>query len=187
MRFKDRLSLYNKMHPSAYEHALNFFNRYLLPVEQAEQRRFKVIDFGSYDVNGTLKPIFKNHDYIGIDMAEGPNVNIVCVNNNVPLPDNSCDVIVSSSNFEHDDMFWITFLEMCRLVRSGGLIYINAPSRGGYHAHPIDCWRFYADSWKALEKWGRTNNHQVTLIDSFVDPADTQFQDSVGIYTVSKN
>jgi predicted SAM-dependent methyltransferase len=168
------------MHPSAYDNAIYFYNKYIKDITKV----LKVIDFGSYDVNGTLKPLFNNHEYIGIDMSEGPNVDIVCENNNVPLPDNSCDVIVSSSNFEHDELFWLTFLEMCRLVRNDGYIYINAPSAGPYHAHPVDCWRFYADSWKALQRWAKMNKYEVELVETYVQKE--WWMDSIGIFKIKK-
>ena len=122
------------MHISAYKNCTSFYNDFC----KQSTEKLKVVDFGSYDVNGCLKPIFKDHNYIGIDMAEGPNVDIVCTNDTTPFEDQSIDIILSSSSFEHDDFFWMTFLEMCRILKPGGLIYINAPSTGPYHAHPGD-------------------------------------------------
>ena len=165
------------MHTSAYNNAKKFYKKYCTHLDSESY----ILDFGSYDLNGTLKPIFQNHKYIGIDLSEGPNVNIACRNDNVPFKDNFFDVIVSSSCFEHDEFFWMSFLEMCRLLKSNGLIYINAPSSGPYHPHPFDSWRFYEDSWKCLEKWGLKNNFNIKLIESYIDK-DEEWQDSVGIY-----
>ncbi len=165
------------MHETAYKHCEKFYAKYL----SEHPANTKVVDFGSYDTNGCLKPIFKNMEYTGIDMSAGPNVDIVTNNQSTPFENDSFDVITSSSNFEHDDCFWVTFLEMCRIVKSGGYIYINAPSGGFYHGFPGDCWRFYADSWKALEKWANKNGHAITLIESHVD-SGTTWCDSVGIF-----
>lgn len=167
------------MHPSAYENALKFYTKYVECLVKSKQ--VEVIDFGSYDVNGTLKPIFKNCIYKGLDMSAGPNVDIVSTGDKIPLEDNSIDVATSSSNFEHDDCFWQTFLEMCRVVKSGGYIYINAPSSGPHHGYPGDCWRFYADSWKALEKWAIKNGFAITLIETYIDNTGL-WKDSVGIF-----
>jgi hypothetical protein len=84
-------------------------------------------------------------------------------------------------------MFWVTFLEMCRVLNVGGLIYINAPSNGFYHAHPVDNWRFYIDSWKALEKWGKLNKYNIELLESYVDTETSVsynevWNDSIGIF-----
>lgn len=165
------------MHQTAYENAQKFYSKYCKHLISESI----VVDFGSYDVNGTLRPIFQTHRYIGIDMCAGPNVDIVCDNKNVTLENNYADIIVSSSCFEHDEMFWLSFLEMCRVVKQGGLIYINVPSRAPYHAYPVDCWRFYIDSWKALEKWANYSKYNITLLESYIDKRDIGM-DSVGIF-----
>lgn len=167
------------MHNSAYVNCQNFANKYCTNMEEKT-----VLDIGSLDVNGSLKPIFdKCKKYTGVDQCEGKNVDIVSSSHEIKLDDNSFDIVVSSSCFEHDDMFWLTFLEMCRLTISGGYIYIQAPSNGPYHAHPTDNWRFYKDSWKALEKWGKRNGFSVELLEGFVDKkTDGVWHDSVGIY-----
>jgi predicted SAM-dependent methyltransferase len=165
------------MHISAYKNCSSFYEEYC----KKSVEKLKVVDFGSYDVNGCLKPIFKEHNYIGIDMAEGPNVDIVCTNDNTPFENDSIDVILSSSSFEHDDLFWMTFLEMCRITKPGGLIYINAPSAGPYHGYPGDNWRFYADSWKALAKWADKNDYKVEVLKSYIDKSE-QWCDNVGIF-----
>lgn len=41
----------------------------------------------------------------------------------MPFGDGAFDAVVASSVFEHDVAFWITFREMCRVVRPGGTIY----------------------------------------------------------------
>jgi predicted SAM-dependent methyltransferase len=143
-----------------------------------------VVDFGSLDVNGSLKPIFKNHNYKGIDLSEGPNVDIVCDGKKTPFADNSVDIIVSSSNFEHDICFWMTFLEMCRILKNDGYIYINVPSSGPYHAYPLDCWRFYKDSWKALEIYANANTHNIKLIETYID-SKCFWKNNIGIFKKS--
>lgn len=181
------------MHDTAYNNATNFYKKYCqnnmkdLMIDIFKYRI--VLDFGSLDVNGTLKPIFINdnklYKYIGIDQMAGENVDLVCSTHKVPLSDNYADTIVSSSCFEHDDMFWLTFLEMCRLIKGGGYIYINAPSNGPYHPYPVDNWRFYKDSWSALAKWGNYNNYSVCLVESYIDEklsSDGDWYDSVGIF-----
>jgi len=171
------------MHISARINAEKFYNNHCKHLN----RNSVVIDFGSYDINGTLRPIFENHKYIGIDMCAGPNVDVVCKNESVPFANESVDVITSSSCFEHDESYWVTFLEMCRILKPGGYIYIQAPSNGRYHACPHDCWRFYADSWKALETWAKKNNYDVTLVESYIDKENSHtdpclWEDSIGIF-----
>jgi cephalosporin hydroxylase len=178
------------MHHSAYINAEKFKNKYIDNIKNK-----KILDIGSYDVNGTMKPIFNEGVYIGLDMEKGPNVDVVSDAHNIPFQNEYFDVVLSSSCFEHDDMFWETFLEMCRVVNPGGYLYIQAPSNGPYHGWPGDNWRFYIDSWKALERWGRKNNYDIELIDHYIDETtppspnegDRIWNDSVAIYRKKQN
>lgn len=166
------------MHRTAYVNCENFYKKYC---ENNFNKNSIVVDFGSLDVNGTLKPIFQNHKYVGLDMEAGNNVDVVCVGNNVPLEDCYADAIVSSSCFEHDICFWESFLEMCRIIKPGGHIYINAPSGAAYHAWPVDCWRFYLDSWPALETYGQRKGYNIKLLEKYIDESYGD-KDSVGIF-----
>jgi SAM-dependent methyltransferase len=105
--------------------------------------------------------------YIGLDLEPGPNVDLVLDDpHRFPLPDGAADLVVSSSCMEHDGMFWLTFLEMARITRPGGHIYVNAPSNGAVHRYPVDCWRFYPDSGQALEKWAAREGKPVLLLEA---------------------
>ena len=175
------------MHNTAYDNAVKFYEKYC--VENIENK--VVIDIGSMDINGTLKPIFNQAKaYIGIDQFPGKNVDIISSSHKINLENDYADIVVTSSCFEHDDMFWISFLEICRIVKPNGHFYINAPSNGPYHAHPVDNWRFYEDSWKALEKWGLYNHFSIKLIESYIDQNKSScdyWNDSVGIYQKISN
>jgi len=174
------------MHYSAYVNAEKFYHKYC----ENNIENKKILDVGSYDVNGTMKPIFEKGQYVGLDMEEGPNVDIVGVSHDIPFEKDEFDIVISSSCFEHDDMFWVSFQEMCRVLKPGGYMYIQAPSNGPYHGWPGDNWRFYIDSWKALEKWGEKLGYDIELIEHYIDEASPNYRDdgsrmwnnSVGIY-----
>ena len=125
-----------------------------------------------------MKPIFINGKYIGMDRIEGKNVDIVSKDPyRFPFTNQEFDIVVSSSTFEHDEMFWLTFNEMERVLSKGGYMYINTPNRGNYHGYPGDCWRFMKDAYKALETW----NGKVELIEQYIDGSES-WQDNVGIF-----
>jgi SAM-dependent methyltransferase len=174
------------MHHSAYVNAEKFYHKYC----ENNIENKKILDVGSYDVNGTMKPIFKKGQYVGLDMEEGPNVDIVGVSHNIPFEKDEFDIVISSSCFEHDDMFWVSFQEMCRVLKPDGYMYVQAPSNGPYHGWPGDNWRFYIDSWKALEKWGKKLGYDIELIDHYIDETTPKgdgegvriWNDSIGIY-----
>lgn len=115
-----------------------------------------VIDIGGQDVNGSLRVFFENlgMKYICVDIEPHKSVDIVVKpGDKLPFENSSIDIIVSTSCFEHDPCFWITFKEMTRITKLGGFIYVNAPTNGPYHCHPGDNWRFYSDAGQALAYW----------------------------------
>jgi len=164
------------MHKEAKEEAIRFSELYLKDAENLQ-----ILDVGSYSVNGSLREVFEKHgNYTGLDIQEGKNVDIVSPVDNFIFTDNMFDVIVSSSCFEHNIVFWKTFEEMIRVAKSEALIFINTPSRGGYHGYPLDCWRFYKDAYKALEM---SNSGKVELLEQrFNDKG--HWGDNIGIFKV---
>jgi SAM-dependent methyltransferase len=116
----------------------------------------RVVDIGGLSVSGTLRQAFEEGgaQFTSVDMDSHPSVDVV-VKAGEPLPfaTGSIDLVVSSSCFEHDPMFWLTFREMSRIVKLGGYIYVSAPSNGVYHAYPGDSWRFYSDAGQSLAVW----------------------------------
>jgi ubiquinone/menaquinone biosynthesis C-methylase UbiE len=123
-----------------------------------------IVEIGSQNVNGSIKDVAPPSNYVGLDFQEAKGVDIVLQDAySFPLPDNYADIVVTSSCFEHSEMFWLTFLEGVRILKPRGLFYINAPSTGPYHAYPVDCWRFYPDADKALQTWAKRNGYNVNV------------------------
>src|SRR5262249_22005563 len=80
----------------------------------------------------------------------------------LPLASQSVDVVISGQALEHIEYFWITFLDMVRVLKRGGKMFLIAPSRGPEHRYPVDCWRFYPDGFRALARFGRVNLIEVS-------------------------
>lgn len=117
----------------------------------------KVLDVGSYDVNGSYKCLFDplRFQYTGLDMAPGPNVDLVP---KTPyrwreLNDNAFDVVISGQALEHVEFFWLVVAEMVRVTRQGGLICIVVPRGFDEHRYPVDCYRFLADGMVAIARY----------------------------------
>lgn len=163
------------MHNSAMWWGHQFLNNYSISG--------KILEVGSCNVNGGLRDICPSgSEWIGVDIAPGPGVDIVLENpHKLPFPDETFDAVLSSSVFEHTDFFWELFKEKCRCVKPGGYIYINAPSSGEYHGHPTDSWRFYRDAGFSLEKWSNFCGYSVRAIHCSVD-TNTPYCDFVAIY-----
>src|SRR5690349_5475835 len=110
------------MHDTAYEIGREFFT-----IDVGKSAR--VLDVGSQNVNGTLRDFAPvDGEYVGVDVAGGTGVDLILEDPyKYPFKSKSFDVVVSSSCFEHDQMFWLTFLEMIRVTKPHGCVYINAP------------------------------------------------------------
>ena len=152
------------MHASSFAHMQLCVNRYL-----RKDQHYRVLDIGSRKVGGKLPTHRRllaefDHEYVGADIRRGRNVDVVMKKPfHFPFKANSFDVVMSNQAFEHISFPWATFLEMCRVVKPGGLIFIVAPSRGQRHGRE-DCWRYYPDSWRALAAIGRMH-----LVEAYVD------------------
>ena len=153
------------MHVSAMNCGRAFFESYL-----SGREHLRILDVGGMDVNGSLRAVVPSStwEYLAVDIELGAGVDMVLADPYAfPFAENSFDAVVTTSCFEHDAMFWLTYVEMCRVVKTGGYVYINAPSGGPYHAYPTDCWRFYPDAGLALAAWAGRCGYQVNLCESF--------------------
>ena len=168
------------MHGTAMEYGRRFFELYA-----AGAQGLTLVEIGAQDINGSLRSVAPpNNTYLGIDMTAGKGVDIVIQDPySLPFNDDAVDICISSSCFEHAEFFWLSFNEVLRILKPDGLFYLNAPSNGSFHRHPVDCWRFYPDSGTALQNWGRRNGYRVALLESFVGPQkDDEWNDFVAIF-----
>ena len=169
------------MHTSSLAHMRRLVDTYL-----KDRASLNVVDIGSWDVNGSYKPFFSKSGwtYCGVDLAAGPNVDLVMKSPyKLPLSSHSVDVLVSGQAFEHIEFFWLTWLEICRVVKPGGLIFLIAPSRGPEHRYPQDCWRFYPDGFKALAAYGSLNLKEVsTDWEPDLNEDSAAWGDTVGVF-----
>lgn len=88
----------------------------------------KVLEVGSWDVNGSVRSLFKECEYLGVDVAEGPGVDLVCKGESIQLPDCTFDVVISCECFEHNQAWEETFRNMIRMLRPGGLCVVTCAS-----------------------------------------------------------
>jgi len=156
------------MHATAMSNCERFFEAYVDSFPAKDH--LKIIEIGSQDVNGSIRPAAPPEaTYIGVDFVQAKGVDIVLEDPySLPFADNEADIVLSSSCLEHSEMFWLSFLEMLRILKPSGLLYINAPSNGLIHRYPVDCWRFYPDSGHALVTWARRNSMNAALLESYV-------------------
>lgn len=139
------------MHQSSYRQMQRFVAEYMLPFRGQSQH---VVDIGSMDVNGTYRTLFDdpNWQYTGLDLAAGNGVDVVLSNpyHWREIKTASADVVVSGQALEHIDYFWLTLLEIERILKPDGLLCLLVPSGGYEHRYPVDCWRFYPDGLQTM-------------------------------------
>jgi SAM-dependent methyltransferase len=87
---------------------------------------------------------------VTVDAVGGPGVDIVGDIHDLPIPDNSFDCVISTGTFEHIRNPWKAVQELRRILKPGGIVYIDAPFMQGYHLDPVDYWRFTRDGLRLL-------------------------------------
>lgn len=100
---------------------------------RAQIQNGRVLEIGSYDVNGSVRGLFNQYDlaqYIGCDLLDGPGVDVVSPGHLLAYPDDAFDLTVSAECFEHDPSWSMTLTNMIRMTRPGGLVIFTCASVG---------------------------------------------------------
>lgn len=185
MKFKRYEIQWSNMHPTAKQNCKEFYQAYHADILNVNPN-YEIIEIGSQNVNGSLRDIFPpGLSYTGVDFVEGNGVDVMLNDPYaLPFPDNSADVILSSSVFEHSEMFWVLFMEIIRVLKPNGLFYLNVPSNGDVHKWPVDCWRLYPDAGKALVTWAKRNGVNAALLESYTSRQSKGdiWNDFVGVF-----
>jgi SAM-dependent methyltransferase len=90
----------------------------------------KVLEIGSLNINGSIRPFFTQCQYIGLDVGAGKDVDVVCNGEDYNPPDSSFDVTVSCECFEHNPQWVETFQNMIRMTKAGGLVIMSCATEG---------------------------------------------------------
>lgn len=89
-----------------------------------------ILEIGSLNINGSIRPLFENCNYLGIDVGPGLDVDVVYEGQKYPGPDNYYDTVVSTECFEHNPFWLETFLNMWRMTKPNGLIIFTCATIG---------------------------------------------------------
>lgn len=124
---------------------MRWFSAALAPSEVAGRR---VLEVGSYNVNGSVRPLVEAHGpaaYLGVDQTPGPGVDrlVGCADLVSTFGPGSWDVVISTEMLEHVEDWWECVAQLCEVVATGGLLVLTTRSPGfPYHPYPIDTWRY---------------------------------------------
>ena len=89
----------------------------------------EVLDIGSLDINGNNRWLFNQYTYIGVDVGEGKNVDVICKGHEYKSTF-KFDVVISSECFEHDMHWRETLLNCVEQLRQGGLFTFSCATTG---------------------------------------------------------
>jgi len=93
-------------------------------------RSRRVLEIGSLDINGSVRRFFDRCEYVGLDVAPGPGVDVVCAGQAYAAPGASFDVVLSCEAMEHNPHWIETMRNMVRLCRPDGLIIMTCATTG---------------------------------------------------------
>jgi len=113
-------------------------------VNKFDKKDLTILEIGSKEVTGKsrLKSRLSKAKYIGVDISEGDNVDIVCDAHYLSkfVKENSIDCIYSSSVFEHLYAPWIIAEEISKVLKIGGFVCIETHLNFKTCARP---WNFF--------------------------------------------
>jgi len=104
----------------------------------------RILEIGSRNVTGAnLRHRFSSAEYVGFDIMEGENVDIVGDAHQLSQyfqDDDQFDLIFSSAVFEHLHMPWIVVEEIRKLLSINGCVFVETHFSFSSHERP---WNFF--------------------------------------------
>ena len=109
---------------------------------QHGRTRMRVLDVGCRD--RPYEPLFAPFasEYIGVDLAEGPSVDVVADARSLPLEDGSVDCVVSTQTLQYFEQPEASVREFARVLRRGGLLLASTHGVGFVDRSAVDRWRW---------------------------------------------
>lgn len=114
-----------------------------------------IVEIGSYHVAGQedlidLRELFPDRPYVGIDMRQGPGVDLVENVEQMTLASETIGTVLGLSTLEHVKRFWQGVAEIKRIMRPDGVLVLSTPFYFHIHQHPSDYWRFTPEALDSL-------------------------------------
>lgn len=88
-----------------------------------------VLELGSLDINGSVRGFFTGGEYIGVDLGEGPGVDVVSLAHEYTPPWEP-DVIISTEMLEHDQFWLVSLQHAVKLLKPRGLMVVTCATVG---------------------------------------------------------
>jgi hypothetical protein len=112
--------------------------------EHFNKKGLRILELGSRNVCGiNLREQFSNATYIGFDFYDGENVDIVGDAHKLSTyfsDQEKFDLIFSSAVFEHLHMPWVAAVEIQKMLKVGGHLFVETHFSFSSHERP---WHFF--------------------------------------------
>ena len=91
-------------------------------------------------------------EFIGTDIQDGLDVNVVADLHYLSkiFGENRFDAVISCSTLEHIQYPWTASVEICRVLKPGGLLFIQTHQTYPLHAYPNDYFRFSTNALQTI-------------------------------------
>lgn len=127
------------MHREAKEYVARF----------ATDDEIVVYELGSLNINGTVRDLFPNAAYTGVDIREGKDVDVV-EDGKYWQPRKKADLVVCCEVLEHCDGWPELIVNAYRMLKKNGKLIVTAagPTRtphSGFDGGPLHDGEFYAN------------------------------------------
>lgn len=90
---------------------------------------YDILEVGSHNVNGGIRELFVPGRYVGLDLSEGPGVDVVTSGHEY-RDSEQFDLTISCECFEHNPYYIETFKNMVSLTKDSGVVLITCASKG---------------------------------------------------------
>jgi SAM-dependent methyltransferase len=113
--------------------------------ELGNKEGMRILEIGSREVTGSsdARRSFSRAHYVGFDFYAGPNVDVVGDAHRLSsyfAEGEQFDIIYSSACFEHFAMPWVVATEIAKMLKIGGLVFVETHFSFGSHERP---WNFF--------------------------------------------
>jgi hypothetical protein len=120
------------MHAAAFQFCVRIMDAVPMP-------EGLVVELGARNVNGSVRTLFPNRRYIGVDVAPGFGVDVVADGATVTLNE-SAAVVVTTEVLEHTPEAPAICLNAWRLLQPGGVLIVTCAGIGRAPHSGIDGW-----------------------------------------------
>lgn len=140
-------------------------------------KKCKVLDIGSFDVNGNEKIWFEDCDFIGLDIGHGKGVDVVCPANEYDAPNESFDTIISCECWEHNPFYKESIINSVRMLKSGGFFIFTCATTG----RPVHgtATQDNIDKNRLVTSQGNSSINWITMPNVFRDDWDNEYYKNV--------